>query len=389
MTLERSKLWIGDLNARALEPQPRVTVGLHDTTLTGADRAAGIALGPEDELRLARALDDAGVDRIEAPAAEGAASAGRLLQAGLTAEIWARSPAHGAGVDALDGAGVRACVLEAPLSAVRLSALGETAQAVLERIRSAVSRAESLGLRVTFAGGDATRAELEVVRRAYDVALDAGAAELVVCDSAGVATPEAAAFLVGEVVDRVGPDVAVHWEGRDDFGLATAASVAAVQAGATWIHAAVDGIGERSGAADLTEVALALEALYGIPTRLRLERVHELSELLRELAGAGPAPWKAVSGENVFIHESGAAVGARDPRAIEPYAPELVGAERRIVLGTASDLDGVRSKLEELGLDVPDDRVPGLLDAVRALARKKGASVADAELRRLAARRRR
>lgn len=389
MTLDRSKLWTGDLNARALEPQPRVTVGLHDTTLRGAERAAGVALAPEDEGRVAQALAEAGVDRIEAPTADGAAATERLFAFELPAEIWARASAHGRDLEALGTAGVRGCVLEAPLSAARLAAVGDTAQAALESVRAAVSVAEGLGMRVAFAGADTTRAELEVVRRAYETAADAGAAEVVVCDSLGIATPEAAALLVGEVVDRLGPDVPVHWEGHDDFGLATSASVAAVQAGATWVHASVDGVGERSGAADLAEVALALEALYGIPTRLRLERVRELSGLLRELAGAAPSAWKAVTGEEVFTHESEAASGMRDPRAIEPYAPELVGAERAFVLGTSSGLDATRSKLEELDVEVPDERLSSLVDAVRALARKKRSSVTDSELRRLAARRRR
>jgi isopropylmalate/homocitrate/citramalate synthase len=388
VTIDRSKLWTGDLNARALEPQPRVTVGLYDRTLSGAERTAGVALAPEDEQRLALALAEAGVDRIEAPGTEGAAAAGRLLAADLPAEVWARARVHDLGAERLAEVGVRACVLEAPLSGVRLAALGESLQAVLERIRSAVSVAAGAGLEVAFAGGDVTRAELDVVRRAYELAVEAGAREVVVSDSVGVATPEAAAFLVGEVADRLGPGVAVHWEGHDDFGLATAASVAAVQAGATWVHVAVDGIGERSGAADVAEMALALEALYGIPTRFRLERVHALAGLLREVAdGAAPGAWKSASGEAVFVHETETA--ASEPAAIEPYAPELVGAERRFVLGASSGLDAVRAKLAQLGVDVPDERLPGLVEAVRALAHKKGASLADAEVRRLAARRRR
>ena len=153
----------------------------------------------------------------------------------------------------------------------------------------------------------------------------------------------------------------VHWHGHDDFGLATAAAVAAVQAGATWVQGTVNGMGERAGNADLVEVALTLEALYGIPTRLRLEQARALGALVQELSGTPLAPWKAVTGDNLFTRESGAvAAQFHDPPAIEPYSSELVGATRGIVLGKKSGLDSIRIKVEELGLDVAEDSYPAL-----------------------------
>ena len=123
---------------------------------------------------------------------------------------------------------------------------------MLERIRAAVSFAVEEGIRVAFFGVDSTRADLEFVRRVYESAVEAGAQEVVVVDTLGIATPEAAAFLVGEVVERLDYEVPVHWHGHDDFGLATAAAVAAVQAGATWVQGTVNGMGERAGNADLS-----------------------------------------------------------------------------------------------------------------------------------------
>jgi isopropylmalate/homocitrate/citramalate synthase len=181
--------------------------------------------------------------------------------------------------------------------------------------------------------------------------------------------------------------VPVHWHGHDDFGLATAASVAAVQAGATWVQGTVNGMGERAGNADLVEVALALEALYGIPTRLRLEQARELGALVQELAGTQLAPWKAVTGDNLFTRESGAvAAQFHDPPAIEPYASDLVGATRGIVLGKKSGLDSIRIKVEELGIELPDDQYRALLEAVKRAGTKKRGLVTDGEFRRLASR---
>jgi isopropylmalate/homocitrate/citramalate synthase len=391
VTLDRSKLWTGDLNAKALEPQPRVTVGLYDTTLRDGEQTVGVVLSPEQKVEIATALSNAGVDRIEAGfprvSEDDARAIALILEADLEAEIWGFSRAVRADVEALVELGVQASVIESPISDGKLAALGVSRETMLERIRAAVSFAVSEDIRVAFFGVDSTRADLEFVRRAYEGAVEAGAQEVVVVDTLGIATPEAAAFLVTEVVERLDGEVPVHWHGHDDFGLATAAAVAAVQAGATWVQGTVNGMGERAGNADLVEVALALEALYGIPTRLRFEQVRALGELVQELAGTQIAPWKAVTGENLFTRESGAvAAQFHDPPAIEPYSSELVGAERGIVLGKKSGIDSIRIKVAELGLELPEDLFPALLEAVKRAGTKKRGLVTDAEFKRLATR---
>ena len=389
MTLDRSKLWTGDLNEKALEPQPRSTIGLYDTTLRDGEQTVGVVLTPVDKLEIATALARAGVDRIEAGfprvSEDDANAIALILGANLDAEIWGFSRAVQADVEALVELGLTASVIESPLSDGKLAALGVSRETMLERIRSAVSFAAGRGITVCFFGVDSTRADLEFVRVAYESAVEAGAAEVAVVDTLGIASPEAAAFLVNEVVERLHYEIPVHWHGHDDFGLATAAAVAAVQAGATWVQGTVNGMGERAGNADLVEVALALEALYGIPTRLELHQARELSQLVQRLAGTPLPPWKAVTGDNLFTRESGAvAAQFHDPPAIEPYASELVGANRGVVLGKKSGLDSIRIKVEELGLDVPNESYPELLEAVKEAGTKKRGIVADAEFRRLA-----
>jgi isopropylmalate/homocitrate/citramalate synthase len=391
VTIDRSKVWTGDLNTKALEPQARVTIGLYDTTLRDGEQTVGVVLSPEQKLEIAIALSKAGVDRIEAGfprvSEDDARAISLILEAGLEAEVWGFSRAVRADVESLVELGVQASVVESPISDGKLAALGVSRATMLERIRSAVSFAAGEGIRVAFFGVDSTRADLEFVRQVYESAVEAGAKEVVVVDTLGIATPEAAAFLVTEVVERLDHDVPVHWHGHDDFGLATAAAVAAVQAGATWVQGTVNGMGERAGNADLVEVALTLEALYGIPTRLDLAQARSLGALVQELSGTQLAPWKAVTGENLFTRESGAvAAQFHDPPAIEPYASELVGAERGIVLGKKSGLDSIRIKVAELGLDVSEERYPALLEAVKRAGTKKRGLVSDAELRRLAGR---
>ena len=277
-------------------------------------------------------------------------------------------------------------MIESPISDGKLAALGVSREKMLDRIRSAVSFATEHGIRVAFFGVDSSRADLEFFDQAYAAAVEAGAVEVVVVDTLGIATPEAAALLVSRTVDRVGPEIPVHWHGHDDFGLATAAAIAAVQAGATWVQGTVNGMGERAGNADLIEVALALEALYGIPTRLDLGQARSLSRLVQELADTPLPPWKPVTGDALFTRESGAvAAQFHDPPAIEPYASELVGAERGLVLGKKSGIDSINaSRSSGSALDVPaDERYPALLAAVKRVGTEKRGLVTDDELRAL------
>ena len=388
MTIDRSKLWTGDLNRLALDPQPRGPIGLYDTTLRDGEQTVGVVLSPEDKLEIARALDEAGIDRIEAGFPRVSDDDWRAVEliaaAGLRAEVWGFSRAVQGDVEALVELGVPASVIESPISEGKLAALGVSREAMLERIRSAVSFAVGSGIKVAYFGVDSTRADLHFYRQAYETAVAAGATEVVVVDTLGIATPEAAAYLVGRTIEWLGPKIPVHWHGHNDFGLATAAAVAAVQAGATWVQGTVNGMGERGGNANLGEVALTLEGLYGITTGLRLDRIRALSTLVQERSGYALEPWKPLTGENLFTRESGAvAAQFHDPPAIEPYSSELVGAARGIVLGKKSGLDSIRIKVAELGLDVPEERFPELLAAVKRLGTEKRGLVTDAELRSL------
>ncbi len=147
------------------------------------------------------------------------------------------------------------------------------------RLRQSVTPAEN-GIRVAFFGVDGTRADLEFLRRVYSAALEAGAKEVVVVDTIGACTPEAAEFLVRWMSEWIGPDIPIHWHGHNDFGLGTAAAIAAVRGGASWIQGTINGMGERAGNTDIAEVALALKCLYDVPVEMNLERIREVSEVV-------------------------------------------------------------------------------------------------------------
>ena len=287
---------------------------------------------------------------------------------GLNAEVWGFSRAVEADVKALVELGVEASVIESPISDLKLAALGVDREAMLERIVYAISFAAEQGVRVAFFGVDGTRADPAYFETVYKTAIEAGAQEAVVVDTIGIASPESVADLVGRTKEWVGANVPVHFHGHNDFGLATAAALAAVRAGASWIQGTVNGMGERAGNANLPEIALALRGLYGVETNLRLDKARAFSERLRELSGYELEPFKPLVGDNLFRRESGAVASQfHDPPAIEPYSSELVAAERSIVLGKKSGIDSIRIKAEELGLDLSEDAQRDLLARVKEL----------------------
>jgi isopropylmalate/homocitrate/citramalate synthase len=379
--IDRDKLWTGPLN----EPYRGAgSAGLYDTTLRDGEQTVGVVLSPEDKLEIARALDELGIDRIEAGFPRVSEDDRRafelILAAGLEAEVWGFSRAVAADVEALLDLGVTASVVESPISDLKLGALGVTRETMLERIRTAVSFAAGQGVTVCYFGVDSTRADPAFFDQAYAAAVEAGAKEVAVVDTLGIATPEAVAELVAGTVELVGPDVPVHFHGHNDFGLATASALAAVRAGARWIQGTINGMGERAGNANLLEVALALDALYGVTTNLRLDRAREVSERVRRLSGYELEPWKPLVGETLFRRESGAVASQfHDPPSIEPYSAELVSARREIVLGKKSGLDSIRIKAEELGLELPEERRGEILAAVKRLGSEKRGLVTDEE----------
>ncbi|HZC28953.1 MAG TPA: hypothetical protein VE269_04370, partial [Gaiellaceae bacterium] len=231
-----SEFWTGDLN----EPYAfDADIGFYDTTLRDGEQTVGVVLAPEDKLELARGLDALGIERIEAGfprvSDEDRRAVELIVNAGLAAEIWGFSRAVTADAETLVEVGVRASVIESPISDLKLDALGVSRDEMAERIRKAVSFAAAHDITVAYFGVDSTRADRAYYERVYKTAVDAGAREVAVVDTLGIATPEAVAELVGHTRDWVGPGVPVHFHGHNDFGLATAGAIAAARAGARWI----------------------------------------------------------------------------------------------------------------------------------------------------------
>lgn len=391
MTSQNPNIWVSELSAR---PEirgafPRSAVRFYDTTLRDGEQTVGVVLSPQQKLEIARKLDELGINRIEAGfprvSADDAEAIQLMLKANLKAELWGFSRAVMADVEELVQLGLRASVIEAPTSEIKLRAYGIAHSEVLARIKDAISFAVKNEIKVAFFAVDGTRSRLDFLKEIYQTAIEAGAAEIVVVDTVGACGPEAVEFLVRQVREWVGTKMPVHFHGHDDFGMATACAIAAVRAGATWIQGTINGMGERAGNADIGEIALALHCLYDVPVALDLGKVREVSEVVRRASGYTLAPWKPLVGENLFMRESGAVASQfHIPEAIEPYSSELVRAERRIVLGKKSGLDSIDLKARELGLAIPAELRAPILAAVKKCAIAKRGLLTDQEFREIA-----
>jgi isopropylmalate/homocitrate/citramalate synthase len=388
MMTNNNQIWVSPLNSR---PEvragfPRAPIHFYDTTLRDGEQTVGVVLSPQQKLDIARKLDALGVSRIEAGfprvSTEDAEAIQLVQKAGIRAELWGFSRAVAADLEELVRLGVRATVIEAPTSDIKLKAYGMTRDQVLAKVTEAIAFARKNSINVAYFPVDGTRTDLDFLRKIYLEALSAGASEIVVVDTIGACSPEAAGLLVREVCGWVGPNVPVHWHGHNDFGMATACAVAAVRAGATWIQGTINGMGERAGNADIGEIALALRCLYDVPVAMDLAKVRETSEVVAQAAGYKLEAWKPLVGENLFMRESGAVASQfHIPEAIEPYSSELVNATRKIVLGKKSGLDSIDLKAKELGLTIkPAQRAP-ILAAVKKQAIAKRALLTDDEFR--------
>jgi isopropylmalate/homocitrate/citramalate synthase len=389
-TTTKDQIWVSELNARKeiRSAFPNGAVRFYDTTLRDGEQTVGVVLSPQQKLEIARHLDALGVSRIEAGFPRVSAEDGeaiRLMQAaGLKAELWGFSRAVKADVEELVRLGLRASVIEAPTSDIKLKAYGITRDEVLRRVSEAISFAKQNGITAAFFAVDGTRTDLEFLRKIYTTALEAGAAEIVVVDTIGACGPEAVEFLVRQTREWVGPHVPIHFHGHNDFGMATACAVAAVRGGASWIQGTINGMGERAGNADICEIALALRCLYDVPVVLDLTKVREVSEIVQKAGGYTVEAWKPLVGQNLFMRESGAVASQfHIPEAIEPYSSKLVNAERHIVLGKKSGLDSVDLKAKELGITFPEDQRAPILAAVKKRAIAKRGLLSDEEFRQI------
>jgi isopropylmalate/homocitrate/citramalate synthase len=340
---------------------------LWDETLRDGEQSPGVRFSGEEKLRVAELLSDIGVSVINAGipvvSADEARAVKRLASAGLRAKILAAARTVPADVEAVIDSGASHIAVFVAASEVHLRyKLRMTQEEVLAASLASVRRAKDAGLHVAFVTEDTVRAPFGFVERLYRAVQDAGADRLVVADTVGVMTPLTFRWYLEEFVRRVRPrDLSVHC--HNDFGMATANTLTAIEVGATAPHVCVNGLGERAGNAALEEVVLALETLYRYPTGIRTDRLYELSRLVEEYSGVPVAANKALVGYNAFSHEAGIHTHGilANTLTYEPLQPETLGRQRAMILGKHTGRAAVVEKLKERGITAPDASIVDLL----------------------------
>jgi 2-isopropylmalate synthase len=229
-----------------------------------------------------------------------------------------------------------------------------------ERAIESIERVKEAGVECMFSPMDATRTDEAFLLEIVEETAAAGADWINIPDTTGVATPTRFGRVTAKVVEAAeGARVDVHT--HDDFGLAGANALAGFEAGASQAQVSVNGIGERAGNAAYEEVVMALESLYDLDTGIDTTQITELSRLIEEKSDVPVPGNKPVVGDNAFSHESGihAAGVIENADTFEPgvMTPEMVGAERELVLGKHTGTHSVRERLEEAGFDPTDEEV--------------------------------
>ena len=242
-----------------------------------------------------------------------------------------------------------------------------------------VEYAKKHGLIVELSGEDASRADLDYLEALYRAGVEAGADRLCFCDTVGVLQPGAHVRHFPAADDGVKAPISIHC--HDDFGLATANTVAALRAGAAQAHVTVNGVGERAGNTALEEVVVVLKSLYGVNTRIVLENLYPTSKLVSRLMGVPVAPNKSLVGDNAFMHESGIHVHGlmANTATYEPITPETIGRKRQIMLGKHAGRSTVELALQGFGLNATAPQLDEITRQIKCLG-DKGKHVTDADL---------
>jgi 2-isopropylmalate synthase len=361
------------------------TVRIFDTTLRDGEQSPGFSMNVEEKLRMARQLEQLGVDIIEAGfpiASRGDLDAVKAVAREIRGcQVAALARARKEDIDA---------ALEALESAARprLHIFLATSDLHLH-YKLRISRAQALAAisgmvrygrercpDVEFSAEDASRSDIEFLGNAFAAAAEAGAGTLNIPDTVGYAVPEEYADLFHCVRERLGnaPGITFSAHCHNDLGLAVGNSLAAVRAGARQVECTINGIGERAGNASLEEIAVALavrQASFGASTNIHLEKIYATSRLLSAITGVSVPPNKAVVGANAFAHEAGIHQDGiiKNPLTYEIISPEAVGVpSRKLVLGKHSGRNALRFRLKELGYETTDEELTECYRHLVALA---------------------
>jgi homocitrate synthase NifV len=356
-----------------------------DTTLRDGEQTAGVVFSNQEKIEIAKFLDKAGVYQIEAgvPTMGGDEKQAikDIVNLGLRASIlgWNRAVAEDIN-HSLD-CGLDAVCVSISVSDIHIERkLRKDRAWVLDNIERAINYAKSHGLYVSCNAEDASRADMEFLLKFTRVAKDAGANRMRFCDTIGILEPFRTYEKVKLLIDEVGLPIEIHT--HNDFGMATANTLAALKAGAQFASVTVNGLGERAGNAALEEVVMALKHTEQIDVGFNVLLLRELSSFVAQASGREISVSKPIIGRNIFFHEAGVQADGviKEPSTYEAFSPKEVGGERQILIGKHSGTASIKGKFEEFGMSITDDQAKIILEQVRSKSVETKRPLFDKEL---------
>lgn len=341
---------------------------------------------PEKKLEIARQLDRLGVNVIEAgfpiSSAGEKASVKDISALKLDCVVCGLARVVKADIDACIDADVGMVHTFVSTSDIqRELTIKKSREEVIEMAVDAVEHIKRHGQSCLFSAMDATRTDMDYLLQVYKAVEDAGADAINVPDTVGVASPVIMRELIGEIYRSVKIPIAIHC--HNDFGLAVANSLAAVEGGAKQVQVTMNGLGERAGNADMAQTVMSLQSIYGLKTTIKTPYLVEVARVVERFSGIQISPTQPVIGANAFSHESGIHSHGviANSKTFEPgiMTPEMVGHQRRLVLGKHTGKHAVKKILNDSGLNPSETELNAILERVKDLG-DKGKKVTDVDL---------
>ncbi|MDY0267136.1 MAG: 2-isopropylmalate synthase [Methanimicrococcus sp.] len=362
------------------------TITLFDTTLRDGEQTPGVTIPLEKKIEIATQLDKLGVDVIEAgfpiSSSGDKESVKKISSLGLKADICGLARSVIKDIDACMDCNVDMIHVFIPTSDVqREYTIKKTREETLDTAVDMVKYIKSHGYKCMFSPMDATRTDFDYLVEIIKAVKDAGCDILNVPDTVGVMAPSQTYELIRRLKKNVDIKYDIHC--HNDFGLANANSITAIEAGADQVQVTVNGIGERAGNASLADVVMALTSIYGFKTNIQTEYLTETSKMVEKYTGIKMPPMMPICGENAFSHESGIhsqGVLAKSD-TFEPgiMTPEMVGQKRRIVLGKHAGRHAVLQNLQNVNIHPNEEQLNEILNKIKEIG-DRGKQVTDADL---------
>jgi isopropylmalate/homocitrate/citramalate synthase len=357
-------------------------IKIHDVTLRDGEQQTGIVMNRQEKVKIAKALSDAGVHRIEAGmpvvSADDEAAIKEIVDLDLDAEIFAFARCMVPDVMRAKDCGVKGIIVEIPCSEHIIEhAYGWPLEKALALSVEATLCAKENGLYTVFFPIDASRAEMNWFLDTIEhVATEGHMDALAVVDTMGGISPHAVPYMVEQIKKRIKKPLEPHF--HDDFGMGVANTMMALTSGCSVAHTTVLGIGERAGNAAMEPLVLSLLTMYGKDIGIKTEKLYELSQIVREIGRVQVPDNKGVVGERLFQIESGIVAswfelcGVENRLELMPLLPSLMGQpEPQIVMGKGSGIDNINNWLKSEGIEADDQTKLDLVPKVKETALEK------------------